>query len=67
MEMKSKFVQLCVGASTWSIVSILRLGRIQAKGEIARNCDWNMSCEDRRNFGDQKTDVHKKLCSLPVD
>jgi len=23
--------------------------------------------EDGRNFEDQKTDVHKELCTLPVD
>jgi len=24
-------------------------------------------CEGRRNFGDQKTDVNKELCALPID
>ena len=24
-------------------------------------------CGGKRNFGDQKTDVHKELCTLPVD
>ena len=31
-----KFVQLCVDVSTWSMVAILGLERIQVKGEIAR-------------------------------
>jgi len=31
-----KFVQLCVDASTWSIVAILRLGCIQVNKEIVR-------------------------------
>ena len=35
-EMEMKFIQLCVDASTWSMVAILRLGRIQVKGEIIR-------------------------------
>ena len=43
MEMKSRFVQLCVDVSTWSMVAIFRLGRIRVKGEIVRNCDWNTS------------------------
>jgi len=43
MEMKLRFVQLCVDASTWSMVAILRLEHIQVKGEIVRNCDWNTS------------------------
>ena len=29
-----KFVQLCVNASTWNMVAILRLGRIQVKGRL---------------------------------
>jgi len=36
MEMKSRFVQLCIDASTWNIVAILGLGQIQVKGEIVR-------------------------------
>ena len=31
-----KFVQLCVDGNTWNMVAILRLGRIQVKGEIVR-------------------------------
>ena len=29
MEMKSRFVQLCIDVSTWSVVAILRLKSIQ--------------------------------------
>ena len=36
MEMKSRVVQLCIDVSTWSIVNVLRLRRIQVKGEIVR-------------------------------
>ena len=31
-----KFAQLCVDASTWNMVVILGLGRIQVKGKIVR-------------------------------
>ena len=31
-----KLVQLCVDASTWNMVAILGLGRIQVKGESVR-------------------------------
>ena len=41
--MKSSFIQLCVDASTWSMVTILELEFIQLKGEIIRIRDWNMS------------------------
>ena len=43
MEMKSRLVQLCVDASTWSMVAILRLECIRVKREIVRICDWNTS------------------------
>jgi len=36
MEMKSRVVQLCIDVTTWSIVVILRLRRIQVKREIVR-------------------------------
>jgi len=39
MQKKSKFVQLCMDASTWSMVAIFGLGYIQVKGKIARNYD----------------------------
>jgi len=31
---KLKFVQLCIDVSTWSMVVILGLGRIQVKGRL---------------------------------
>jgi len=36
MKMRSSFVQLCVDASTWSMVAILGLERIRVKREIIR-------------------------------
>ena len=36
MVMKSRIVQLCIDMSTWSMVTILRFGHIQVKGEIVR-------------------------------
>jgi len=66
MEMKSRFVQFSIDASTWSMVSILRLGRILVKGEITRIVT-GIHREDRQNFRDQKTDVHKELCTLLVN
>jgi len=38
-----KFVQLCMNASTWSMVAIVGLGHIRVKGEIIRICNWNTS------------------------
>jgi len=35
MEMKSSLFN-CVDASTWSMMAILGLGRIQVKGEMVR-------------------------------
>jgi len=35
-----KFVQLCVDASTWNMVAILRLGLIQVKREIVKIITW---------------------------
>jgi len=32
MEMKSRIIQVCIDVSTWSMVTILGLGRIQVKG-----------------------------------
>ena len=40
---KSSFVQLCVDASTWSMVTIFRLGCIQVKRKIVTICVWNTS------------------------
>jgi len=36
MEMKSRFVQLCIDVSTWSMVTILRVRQIQVKEKIVR-------------------------------
>jgi len=34
IEIKSKFVRLCVDVSTWSMVAILELRRIRVKGRL---------------------------------
>ena len=39
-EDEVKFVQLCVDVSTWNMVAIRGLGRIQVKGEIVRIMTW---------------------------
>ena len=36
MERKSRVVQLCIDVSTWNMMTILRLERIQVKREIVR-------------------------------
>ena len=66
MEIKSRFVQLCINVSIWSMVAILGLGRIQVKREIVRIMT-GIRHEDRRNFRDQKTNVHKELCTLSIE
>ena len=66
MKMKSRVVQLCIYVSTWSMVVILRLGCIRVKGEIVRIVTV-IRREGRQNFGDQKTDAHKEMCTLPDD
>ena len=38
-----KFVQLCVDASTWSMVAILGLGCLRVNEEIVRIFNWNTS------------------------
>ena len=48
------------------MVAILRLGRSQVEGEIVRIMA-GICCEDRRNFEDQRMDMHKKLCTVLVD
>jgi len=53
MEMKSRIVQLCIDASTWSMVAIFRLGGIPVKGEIIRIV-IGIRRESRRNFKDQE-------------
>jgi len=47
------------------MVAILGLGRIQVKREIVRIMT-GIRHEDRRNFRDQRTDMHKKLCIVLV-
>jgi len=49
MEMKLRIVQLCIDLSTWSMMTILRLGRIQVKGEIIRIVTW-IRREGRQSF-----------------
>ena len=66
MEMKSRFVQLRVDVSTWSMVAIRGLGRIQLKGRLLEIVT-RIHRKGRRNFRDQRTDVHKKLCTLSVN
>jgi len=58
--MKSRVVKLCIDVNTWSMVTILRLKCIQVKGKIVRIIT-GIHCEGRRNFVDQRKDVHKKL------
>jgi len=60
--MKSRVVQLCIVVSTWSMVAILGLRRIQIKGEIVRIVT-GIHRESRQSFRDQRTDVHKKPCT----
>ena len=63
MHMKSRFAQLCIDVSIWSMIAILGLGRIQVKEEIVRIMT-RIRREGRQNFRDQRTDVHKELCSI---
>ena len=53
MEIKSRVVQLCIDVSTWSMVAILGLGRIQVKGQISRIVT-RIRREGRRSFRDQE-------------
>ena len=66
MEMKSSVVQLCIDVSTWSMVAILRLESFRVKEEIVRIIT-RIHRKGRRNFRDQRTNVHKKLCTIVVD
>jgi len=66
MEMKLKVVQLCIDVSTWSMMAILGLRRIQVKREIVRIMT-GIRCEGRQNFKDHRTNVHKKPCSVSID
>ena len=47
-------------------MAILELGRIQVNGEINRIMSGILR-EGRRNFGDQRMNVHKELYSVLVD
>ena len=49
MEMKSRVVQLFIDVSTWSMMAILGLERIQVKGEIV-SIVTEIHREGRRNF-----------------
>jgi len=53
MEMKSRIIQLCIDASTWSMVAMLGLGHIQVKGKIVRIMT-GIRREGRRNFEDKQ-------------
>ena len=66
IEIKSRVVQLCIDVSTWSLVAILRLERIQVKGEIVRIMT-RIRREGRKNFRDQRTDMHKELYTVLVN
>ena len=66
MDMKSSFIQLCVDASTWSMVAIPEFGCIRIKGRLS-GFVIGIRHEGRRNFEDQRTNVHKELCTLLVD
>jgi len=48
------------------MVAILGLGHIQVKGEIV-TIMTGIRREGRRNFGDQRMDVRKELCTILVD
>ena len=60
MKMKSRLVQLCMNASTWSMVAILELGCIRVKGEIVRILTRHIMKVDK-NFRDQeRIGVHSR-------
>jgi len=48
------------------MMAILRLERIQVKGEIVRIMT-RIHLEGRRNFKDQKMNMHNELCTVLVD
>jgi len=66
IKMKSIVIQLCIDVSTCSMVAILELGCIRVKEEFVRIVTA-IHCEDRRNFEDQKTNMHKELCTISID
>jgi len=61
--MKSRVVQLSIDVSTWSMVAILRLGRIQVKGDIIRIVT-EMDHEGRRSFRDQERTTLHSWCTI---
>jgi len=61
--MKSRVVQLCIDVSRWSMVAIFGFGHIQVKEDIV-SIMTGIQREGRQNFRDQRTDVHKELCSI---
>jgi len=63
--MKLRFVQLCIDVSTWNIVAILGLRRIQVKVEIVRIMIGIH--REGQKFRDHRTDMHKKLCTILVE
>ena len=52
--------------STRSMEAILGFGCIQVKEEIVKIMT-GIRREDRQNFEDQKTNVHKELCTVLVN
>jgi len=63
MKMKLRVVQLCIDVSIWNMVAIFELGRIYVMGKIVRIVT-GIRREAKRSFGDQKTNAHKKLCTV---
>ena len=57
--MKLRVVQMRIDVSTWSMVVILRLGRIQVKEEIV-SIMTRIRREDRRSFRGPRTDEHEE-------
>ena len=47
-------------------MAILEFGCIQVKGEIVRIMT-DIHHEGKRNFEDQKMNVHKELCTVLID
>ena len=54
MKMKSRIVQLCIDMSIWSMVAIIRLGRIQVKKKIVRIVT-RIRREGRQSFRGRRT------------
>ena len=48
------------------MMAVLKVRRIQVNGEIVKIM-IGIHREGRRNFGDQRTDVHKELCTVLVN